>query len=121
MPDGVTSMNIFKLYLGQILGQCDSRSDSTADNGPLQLYHQHPRSEIGAVLTSRSELESPGQFIPKFYKECTFINVKACTEVRGSDVRYYSVKYAQYGIFMVIRDSGVARILGKGRAQIGSA
>ncbi len=81
MPDGVTSMNMFKLYLGQILGQCDSRSHSTADSGPLQLYHQHPRSEIGAVLTSRRELGPPGPFIPKFYKECAFINVNSSTEV----------------------------------------
>ncbi len=82
MPDGVTSMNIFKLHLGQILGQCDPSSDS----GPLQLYHQHPRSEIGAVLTSRPELESsPGPFIPKFYKECTFIDVKSSTEVGQSE------------------------------------
>ncbi len=82
MPDCVASMNIFKLYLGQILGQqCDSRSDSIADSGPLQLYHQHPRSEIGTVLTSRPELGLPGPFIPKFYKECTFINVNSNTEV----------------------------------------
>ncbi len=85
IPDGVTSMNIFKLYLGQILGQCDSRSDSTTDSGPLQLYYQHPRSEIGAVLTSRPELGPPGPFIPKFYKECTFINVKSSTEVGQSE------------------------------------
>ena len=75
------SMNIFKLYLGNILRQCDFHSDSTADSGPLQLYHQHPRSEIGAVLTSRPELGPPGPFIPKFYKECTFINVKSSTEI----------------------------------------
>ncbi len=99
MPDGVTSMNMFKLYLGQILGQCGhcqlyhqhpcseigavltSCPELGPDSGPLQLYHQHPRSEIGAVLTSCPELGPPGPFIPNFYKECTFINVKSSTEV----------------------------------------
>ena len=87
MADGVTSMNIFKLYLGQILGQRDSRLDSTANSDPLQLYHQYPRSEIGAVLISHPELRPPGPFIPTFYKECTFI--KSSTEVSLS--RVYTV------------------------------
>lgn len=76
------SMNVFKLYLGKILGQCDTRLDHTSlDSGPLQLYNQSPRSEIGRVLVSDTELGPPGPFIPKFYRECSFIKMDPNIEV----------------------------------------
>ncbi len=74
------SMNIFKLYLGKILGQYEPR-EGGADSGPLQLYRQHPRQEVGLVLTSDRKLGPPGPFIPRFYKECSFIQVNPDIEV----------------------------------------
>ena len=72
---------MFKLYLGKILGQIDPHSTST-DSGPLQLYHQFSRNEIGVVLTKKEDLGPPGPFIPIFYmyKDCpVMIDSKVCT------------------------------------------
>ena len=76
-------MNVFKLYLGKILGQFDAHSAST-DSDPLQLYHPSPRNEIGVVLTSKEDLGPPGPFIPNFYmyKDCpVMVDSKVCTFV----------------------------------------
>ena len=68
-------MNVFKLYLGRILGQCNQRSDTEAmKSGPLLLYHHSTRTEIGNVLSTSPDLGPPGPFIPKFYRECSSIN-----------------------------------------------
>ena len=65
-PEGVVGINVFKLYLGRILGQVDVRS-SSVNSGPLQLYNQFSRNEIGVVLTTKTEIGPPGPYIPMFY------------------------------------------------------
>ena len=71
-------INIFKFYLGKILGQRDSSEDT--DLNPLQLYQQFPREKIGIELT-KTELDEPKPYIPKVYSGCNFIKVNPSSEV----------------------------------------
>ena len=69
-------MNIFKLYLGRILGQCNQRSDTEAmKSGPLLLYYHPTRTVIGNVLSASPDLGPPGPYIPKFYQNCPSIKI----------------------------------------------
>ena len=66
-------MNVFKLFLGHILGSCDQYGEVAALSGPLQLYHHQPRSQVGSVLMATPDLGSPAPYIPTFYQEYSSI------------------------------------------------
>ena len=71
VPHGAISLNMFKLYLGRILGTCPKDySDEAAKSGPLVLYQHEPRTAVARILVSTPDLGKAGPYIPVFYQEC---------------------------------------------------
>ena len=82
-PDVAVSMNLFKLYLGRVLGSIpEGMSEEALQSGPLQLYKHGPRLQIAKILlAASSELGKPGPYIPIFYKESPFLKINQSSTV----------------------------------------
>ena len=87
VPGGAVSLNIFKLYMGRMLGQLDQGSDTDLDQGSdtdssaLLDYHHSTWLEVGNVLSASPDLGPPGPYIPKFYRDCSSIKLMPDSEV----------------------------------------
>ena len=90
VPGGTVSLNLFKLYLGRMLGQCDQGSDNDSD--ALLFYNQSTRIEIGNVLSASPDLGKPGPYIPEFYRDCSAITVGCNSEVHVYKYMLYYTK-----------------------------
>lgn len=60
-------MNLFKYYLGHILGNYEEEK-SRQELCPLSLHRQQFRNLIGEILMQPADLGSPGPYIPLFYQ-----------------------------------------------------
>ena len=62
------------MYLSRILGeQHADEGENDKNSGPLLLFEDDPRLQVGQVIMENDHLGVPGPYIPVFYQECPFI------------------------------------------------
>ena len=81
-------MNVFKLYLSRMLCQRYQGSSTViVRSSPLLPLHLPTRTEIANVLSTSSDLGSPGPYIPNFYRSDSSI-ILGSTESDDTNVSF---------------------------------